>query len=155
MRAARAADHDAIDALLRAVFPGPEEARLVRALRAAGAIDMELVLPDDAGLAGYLALSRMNAPEGWLCLAPLAIAPEWQGRGLGQRLVKAALKLVAIKAQTVVVLGDPAFYARCGFSAARAARLTSPYPIDHTLISRPGDDRPETALRYPAAFDGL
>lgn len=155
MRAARAADHDAIDALLRAVFPGPEEARLVRALRAAGAIDMELVLPDDAGLAGYLALSRMNAPEGWLCLAPLAIAPEWQGRGLGQRLVKAALKLVAIKAQTVVVLGDPAFYARCGFSAARAARLTSPYPIDHTLIARPGDDLPEAALRYPAAFDGL
>lgn len=155
MRAARAADHDAIDVLLRAVFPGPEEARLVRALRAAGAIDMELVLPDDAGLAGYLALSRMNAPEGWLCLAPLAIAPEWQGRGLGQRLVKAALKLVAIKAQTVVVLGDPAFYARCGFSAARAARLTSPYPIDHTLIARPGDDLPEAALRYPAAFDGL
>lgn len=155
MRAARAADHDAIDALLRAAFPGPEEARLVRALRAAGAIDMELVLPDAAGLAGYLALSRMTAPESWLCLAPLAIAPEWQGRGLGQRLVKAALKLVAIKAQTVVVLGDPGFYARCGFSAARAARLTSPYPINHTLISRPGDDLPEAALRYPAAFDGL
>ncbi len=155
MRAARPADHAAIDALLRAAFPSPAEAALVRALRAAGVMDMELVLPDDAALAGYLALSRMVEPEGWLALAPLAIAPDWQGRGLGQRLAKAALKLTAIKGQTVVVLGSPAFYARCGFSLARAGRLTSPYPLDHTLLARAGDDSPTATLRYPAAFSAL
>ena len=155
MRAARPADHEAITALLRAAFDGPDEAELVQALRAEGAMEMELVLPDAAGLAGYLALSRMSAPEGWLALAPLAIVPAWQHRGLGQRLVNAALKLVAIKRQTVVVLGDPGFYARCGFSQARAARLTSPYPISHSLLAGPGADVPEARLVYPAAFDGL
>lgn len=155
MRAARPSDHAAIDALLHAAFPSPAEAALVRALRAAGVMDMELVLPDDAALAGYLALSRMVEPEGWLALAPLAIAPDWQGRGLGQRLTKAALKLTAIKGQTVVVLGSPAFYTRCGFSLARAGRLTSPYPLDHTLLARAGDDSPAATLRYPDAFSAL
>lgn len=155
MRAARPADHAAIDALLRAAFPTPAEAALVQELRRAGAMQMELVLPDDSGLAGYLALSEMTAPEGWLCLAPLAIAPGWQGRGLGSRLTKAALKLTAIKRQTVVVLGDPAFYTACGFSSPRAARLTSPYPVAHTLIAGPGDDIPVTTLIYPTAFATL
>ena len=155
MRAARPADHAAIDTLLRAAFPGPAETALVRTLRAEGQIEMELVLPDEAGIAGYLALSRMTAPDGWLALAPLAIAPDWQGRGLGQRLVKAALKLAAIKGQTVVVLGDPAFYGRCGFSGPRAALLTSPYPIAHTLLARSGDDQPEATLVYPSAFANL
>lgn len=156
MRAARPADHAAIDSLLRAAFPTHAEARLVQTLRAAGALEMELVLPDDeAALAGYLALSRMTAPEGWLCLAPLAIAPQWQGRGLGQRLTKAALKLTAIKGQTVTVLGDPGFYGLCGFSQTRAARLSSPYPIAHTLIAGPGEEAPEASLIYPAAFAGL
>lgn len=155
MRAARPTDHAAIDALLRATFPSPAEAALVRALREAEAMDMELVLPDETALAGYLALSRMAEPAGWLALAPLAIAPAWQGRGLGQRLTKAALKLTAIKGQTVVVLGAPAYYARCGFSQSRAACLTSPYPLDHTLLFGPGDDSPAATLRYPAAFAAL
>ena len=155
MRAARASDHAAIDSLLRAAFPTPAEVALVQALRHAGALEMEMVLPDETALAGYLALSRMQAPAGWLCLAPLAIAPQWQGRGLGRRLTKAALKLTGIKGQTVTVLGNPDFYSRCGFSQSRAARLTSPYPVAHTLIAGPGEDAPETTLIYPAAFAEL
>lgn len=155
MRAARPTDHAAIDALLRAAFPTGAEARLVHDLRASGEMELELVLPDETGLAGYLALSRMVKPAGWLALAPLAIAPDWQGRGLGQRLTKAALKLTAIKGQTVVVLGAPAFYGRCGFSLARASRLTSPYPLDHSLLARAGDDSPVETLHYPAAFAGV
>ena len=155
MRAARPTDHAAIDALLRAAFPSPAEAALVRALREADAMEMELVLPDDSAIAGYLALCRMVEPVGWLALAPLAIAPDWQGRGLGRRLTKAALKLAEIKGQTVVVLGAPGFYTRCGFSQPRAARLNSPYPLDHTLLFGPGDDGPAATLRYPAAFATL
>jgi putative acetyltransferase len=52
----------------------------------------------------------------------------------------------------VTVLGQVAFYERAGFSAARAARLTSPYPVAQTLIAGPGDDAPEAGLIYPAAF---
>lgn len=152
MRPARAIDHDAIDALLRAAFPTPAEAALVQSLRAADQIEVELVMPWPAGLVGYLALSRMEAPSGWLALAPVAVAPAWQGKRLGSRMVAGALRLMAIKGVTTVVLGSPSFYARAGFSLTRASHLTSPFPLDHTLIARPGMDGPRDTLIYPAAF---
>ncbi len=152
MRPLRAGEEDIAEALLKAAFPGPAEAGLVRALRAAGQMELEMVLPWGAGLAGYLALSRLTAPADWLALAPVAIAPDWQGQRWGTRFVTGVAKLAAIKGQTLVVLGKPSFYTRCGFSHPRAARLTSPYGANHTLIARPGQDIPEERLIYPAAF---
>ncbi len=155
MRPLKPADIDAADTLLRAAFLTDAEATLVRTLRAEGLIDLELVLPAGDTLAGYLAFSRLTAPQGWLALAPVAIAPDWQGQRWGTRLVTAALRLMAIKGATTVVLGKPSFYARCGFSQSRAANLTSPYPVINTLISRPAGDTPNEALIYPTAFNGV
>lgn len=152
MRPMRAGEDGSVESLLRAVFPGPEEAALVRSLRAEGRMELEMVLPWGQGVAGYLALSRMVAPEGWLALAPAAIAPDWQGKGWGTRFVAGVRRLTAIKGQTVVVLGQSSFYARCGFRQDRAAGLTSPYPADHFLVSRPGEDFPLETLVYPASF---
>jgi putative acetyltransferase len=155
MRPLRAGEEDMAEALLKAAFLSPAEAALVRALRAAGQMELEMVLPWGTGLAGYLALSRLTAPADWLALAPVAIAPDWQGQRWGTRFVTGVARLAAIKGQTLVVLGKPSFYTRCGFSHPRAARLTSPYGTDHTLIARPGDDSPDATLIYPAAFQGL
>lgn len=52
-------------------------------------------------------------------LAPLAVAPEAQGRGIGSALVRAGLKVCAEGGvDGVVVLGDPAYYGRFGFKPA-------------------------------------
>ncbi len=155
MRPARATDHDAIDGLLRAAFAGPPEATLVRDLRASGEIELEMVMPWPAGLVGYLALSRMVAPAGWLVLAPVAVAPAWQGKRLGTRMVTGILRLMAIKDMTTVVLGRPSFYARAGFSQERAELLTSPSRSETMLIARPGMDRPTEALVFPPTFAGI
>lgn len=152
MRAMRTAEADQVDALLRQAFADDSEARLVRDLRAAGQIEMELVLPWEGEVLGYLALSRLVAPQGWLALAPVAIAPAWQGRRLGARLVAMTMKLVAIRAQSVVVIGKPSFYARAGFSVVRAAGLRTPYPAQVTGFAGPGDDAPQAEVTYPDAF---
>lgn len=152
IRAATAADLPAIDVLLAQAFGGTAELALVHALRRAGQMRGEQVIPLDDGLIGYYALSAMVAPQGWLCLAPVAIAPDWQRRGHGRRMV-AQLAAWADRTKTpVVVLGPPAFYAAAGFSGAAAARLTSPYPLDHTLLAGSGAQAPQAALRYPVAF---
>ena len=179
-------EQDEADALLRAAFAGPGEADLVRALRAEGAMAWEFVQPWSGRIGAYAAISRMVAPAGWYCLAPVAVRPDWQNGALGRlpdgrvqpqfrfgsRLVRAIADLFAMQVPviaqdatrrgdglanppTLVVLGKPSFYARAGFSAQRAARLRSPYPLDHTLIARPGSDVPEAELVYPAAFSGL
>lgn len=152
MREMRRGEEGAVDALLRAAFAGDGEAQLVRALRKAGDMAGESVLTLEGEIAGYLALSWLQRPKGWLCLAPVAVHPAHQGRGIGRRMCGMVSEWARIAGRRVVVLGDVAFYERAGFSGARAARLTSPYPIAHTLLAGPGEDAPEGELIYPKAF---
>ncbi len=129
----------------------------MRRLRADGGMWLERIKPWRGVIAGYAALSRMRAPEGWACLAALAVLPRFQNaaespnesvRGayaIGTRLTKELVFCVEevfpgwrAKGKdfpsTIVVLGKPSFYERAGFSLVRAA-------ADFTLTDRPHPDR--------------
>ena len=155
-REMRRGEEGAVANLLHAAFEGEDEARLVEALRDTGKIAGEMVLPgpDDA-IVGYYALSHFITPKGWLCLAPVAVQPAYQGKRYGKRMIGQLSEWARITGAYVVVLGQPGFYGRCGFSTERAARLKSPYPVTHMLLAGPGDDVPQQALTYPKAFDAL
>lgn len=145
-----------VEALLHAGFGGEDEARLVTTLRRTGDMAGEMVMPlSEGGLAGYYALSRFRAPKGWLCLAPVVVHPDWQGQGHGRRMIGQLAAWAVAARQTIVVLGQVTFYERAGFSAARAAKLSGPWPTEHLLLAGPGEDVPEQELRYPAAFGGI
>lgn len=63
-------------------------------------------------------------------LCPLGIAGNHQKQGLGTRLI--AHGLTALKQQNVeivFVLGDPAYYSRCGFSAGHD--ISPPYELPY------------------------
>lgn len=94
----------------------------------------------------------MVGPKGWLCLAPVAVHPDQQGKGIGRRMCAMVSEWARLAGRTVVVLGDVPFYERAGFSATRAAKLTSPYTVDHTMLGGPGDGAPEETRIYPVAF---
>ncbi|MEO0752942.1 MAG: N-acetyltransferase [Pseudomonadota bacterium] len=145
----------AVDTLVSTSFQGDAEARLVQLLRKSGDMAGEMVLPMGDEIIGYYALSTMRAPKSWLALAPVAIHPDHQGRGHGRRMLGQLTSWAQAAGRWVVVLGAPEFYTRCGFDLGRAAKLTSPYPITHTLLAGPGADVPEAALTYPKAFDAL
>lgn len=157
-----------VDDLLRAAFGGDQEVDLVHDLRRSGDMFCEMVKPWNGRIAGYAALSRMVAPTGWLCLAPVAVWPAFQ-RGacapagqltkhwqIGRRLVGEICLIAEIpglkEVPAVVVLGQPEFYEKCGFSRARAARFKTPYPVEYTMYAAPGDDAPAVELIYPHAF---
>lgn len=144
-----------VDALLTAAFGGKAEAELVHKLRKSRALAGEQVLPLGDQIVGYYALSNMVAPKGWLALAPVAIAPEFQRHGYGKRMIGMLSEWARLSRSTVVVLGDPAFYGRAGFLSDRAKNLRSAYPNDHLLLAGAADDAPALDLRYPAAFDGV
>lgn len=153
IRPAVAEDHAAVDALLRRAFSGPDEALLVHRLRGLKGT-REWVIGLAVPLA-YAAVSPLVAPSGWLCLAPVAVAPEQTGRGYGTALVREIRRLCLAEGRTLVVLGDPEFYQRAGFSSERAAGLATPYDKGATLIARPGEDVPEARLVYPEVFAGI
>ena len=129
------ADRDAVFGLVSAAFGQADEARLVQALLKAGDGVISLVAEEQDAMLGHVLLSRMEAPLRALALAPLAVAPARQGRGIGAALVRAAIERARGAGwEAVFVLGDGAYYERFGFDAAAAAGFSSPYAGPHFMV---------------------
>ena len=149
IRPERPADAPAIAALLAQAFGGADEAGLVTALRHDGDLALSLVAEAGGAALGHVALSPLTAPAPAFALAPLAVHPALQGRGLGAALVRAAL--TAAGDHAVVVLGDPAYYARFGFAPAD---LDSPYAGPHLMAKGPALPA-GASVRHARAFAAL
>ncbi len=126
------ADLAQIAPLLIRAFNGPDEARLVEHLRRDGDLTLSLVAEAAGTLIGHLALSPVSAALPAVALAPVAVHPAMQSRGIGGALIRAALQ--RFPDTTIVVLGDPAYYARFGFTYAD---LASPYAGPHLMTLGP------------------
>ncbi len=151
----RRGEEPAVDALLDLAFGGPDESRLIAALRKSRVIAGETVLPMDGQIIGYYALSYMVKPKGWLCLAPVAIHPDVQRRGYGKRMIGVLTEWARLTKTPVVVIGEATFYESAGFSTEAAKNLQSPYHIGHTLLAGVGDTQPHETLVYPAPFANI
>ena len=158
MRPATAADHAAIRRVEIAAFGREDEARMVEAARAEGAVLAELVDERNGEIVGHILFSRMTVTPArfFAGLAPVAVSPKAQGRGIGAALCRAGIEAVrTLGAAAVVVLGHPDYYPRFGFSAEAARRLASPYagsPAFMALELTPGALAAPLKVDYPAAF---
>ncbi len=106
-------------ALLVQAFPGSNaEVRLVENFHKNGTPVHEWVCIHINRVIAYIAFSKAyNGSE--VCglhLAPMAVKPEYQRQGIGSELLRFALRQEVIKANTIFVLGDPAFYQKFGFA---------------------------------------
>ncbi|MBS0532592.1 MAG: N-acetyltransferase [Proteobacteria bacterium] len=162
VRAETPADFAAIRAINTVAFGGAQEAVLVDALRDGGDLVLSLVAEAGDDIFGHVAFSRMQVEQAGraapaVSLAPLAVRPEYQRRGLGTALVQGGLKQLAADGESLVfVLGEPEYYGRFGFTAAHAARFVSPYagPYFQSLALSP--QAPSSgAVRYARAFAAL
>ena len=121
-------DRDAISELLTKAFGGSDEARLVDMLRRDGHLALSLVAEAAGTVVGHVALSPVVADIPALALAPVAVHPALQGRGIGSALIRAAQK--AFEDHAIIVLGDPDYYGRFGFAPVD---LASPYAGPHLM----------------------
>ncbi|WP_299352288.1 N-acetyltransferase [uncultured Shimia sp.] len=144
-------DGRAVRDLLTRAFGQPDEADLVQALRETGDMALELVAESRKKILGHVALSRLQAPKGWLALAPLCADPKQQGKGIGSVLCQMALDYANAP---VVVLGDRHYYSRFGFVFEQTGALTSPFPVEHTGLYLPEGTQPpsEQTLNYAEPF---
>jgi putative acetyltransferase len=158
IRYARPDDHAAIAAVVRAAFGRPEEADLTARLREDGDVLFELVAVEDGAVTGHILFSRLWADSDALyaALAPLSVQPQRQRGGLGSALVRASLESAReFGCHGVLVLGDPDYYGRFGFSAAQAKGVITPFSglaaFQALAIEEHAFARPLTAV-YPDAF---
>lgn len=73
-----------------------------------------------------------------LLLGPVAVAEDCRGRGLGGALVCRAIQTARkLSYGAVVLVGDPEYYGRFGFTAEKTGALWMPGPFErHRLLGR-------------------
>jgi putative acetyltransferase len=143
-------------------FGQPDEAALIDALRREARPFISLVATDQGEVVGHISFSPVTIGDDSsldsMGLAPMAVAPEWQRRGIGSQLVRAGLDTCGRHGTgVVVVLGHPEYYPRFGFVAARQKGLSCEYAVPDEVFMAleltPGALRDRSGLvRYHPVF---
>lgn len=126
-------DIPAIHNIHRRAFGGDYEPRLVEMLRNAGRVTLSLVAIIEDQVVGHVLFSPVTfdpplAKLRWVALGPIGVLPEYQGRGIGSRLVRRGLDACRSAGwDGVVLLGSPGYYSRFGFVQARDHGLSSEF----------------------------
>ena len=170
IRAERADDIPAIRMVNDVAFGRPNEARLMDDLRESDAYvsGLSLVAEADGGpVVGHVLLTYADlvGDDGAvrrrvLSLAPLAVFPDRQGRGIGSALAEAGIAAAeALGEPLIVVLGHARYYPRFGFEPASRHGIVSPLPVSDEvfMVRRLAAYDPELRgqIRYPSAFDSV
>jgi len=145
LRAATPQDQPGVDAVVAAAFAEPADGRVVRMmrlLRTSGAERVSIVAVVDNTIVGHVLLSRswIDAREALvevLVLSPLSVLPTQQNRGIGTRLIKAALAEAEGHGVPAVFLEGA-----CGYYGTRGFEAATP-----KSFGRPSDRIPEPAFQ--------
>ncbi len=130
-------DLEAVLAVSRAAFGGEDVPALVRELLGDPSARplLSLVARDEGRIIGHALFTAARvgnegAPGSAAILAPLAVIPDAQGRGVGGRLVRTGLRLLRERGVRLVFLaGHPGYYPRFGFVPAYPLGFTPPFPV--------------------------
>jgi predicted N-acetyltransferase YhbS len=138
IRKERPGDEKSIYDVTSRAFSGSEmghhgEAQLVDRLRASCPEIISLVAEIDGRLVGHslftpVVIERNERHWRGMGLGPISVLPEYQGRGVGSRLIVAGLELLrAADVPFVVVLGHLDYYPRFGFVPASKYGVTTTF----------------------------
>ena len=139
IRQEKASDAAAREALLDASYGPVRFTKPSQRLRAGRAPlrGLSFVAVEDGRVIGSVRLWEVaaGADRSALLLGPLAVHPDCRQRGVGGALMRHALRIAGKRGHAAVLLvGDPGFYGRFGFSADKTGRLWLPGLTDRSRL---------------------
>ena len=137
IRQEEAHDFPAVYNLNSKAFKRKEEARLVDRLRLSEAFipELSIVATVDNKAVGHILFSKIKIVDGdnefdSLGLAPMAVTPELQRQRIGSQLIQYGLdRARELGFKSVIVLGHPDYYAKCGFIPTSRWLIKPPFNV--------------------------
>ena len=159
-------DYEAVRRVNELAFGRANEAELVDALRPCAGPQISLVAVIDSLVVGHIFFSPVSVESGdgsftALGLAPMAVLPEYQRRGIGSGLIREGLKACRNLGQDLVfVVGHPEYYPRFGFKPASQLGYCCEYQVPDEVFMvlelNPGAvNRRRGMVRYLPQFGGV
>lgn len=144
-----------VAAFLKAPHTDHTEQFVVKALRESGVLSISLVAEHEGSVAGHVAISPVtisDSTDSWYGLGPISVLPSKQGKGIGSKLMCAAIQeLKNIKAKGCVLLGDPNYYNRFGFKP-REGLVFPGVPTEYFQALVFQGDLPQGNVAYHESF---
>lgn len=140
LRLEKPADYKIVENLTREAFwnvhvPGCSEHYLIHIMRNSDAFIKELdtVAEIDGRIVGNIVYTKAKilGDNGDIynvvCFGPIAVLPEFQGRGIGGMLIRYTRKLAKqLGYRAILIYGDPEYYSRYDFVAAETYGIGTP-----------------------------
>jgi len=128
-------DRQAVHQIYKAAFGQPDEADLVDRLRKSNPDRLALVAEEIDRVVGQILFTpaTIAGDDGsrltGMGLAPVAVTPDLQGRGIGGKLIIEGLAILKNRqCPFVIVLGQPQYYPRFGFVPAGNYNIRCQWP---------------------------
>ncbi|MEM7103381.1 MAG: N-acetyltransferase [Bacteroidota bacterium] len=110
---------------------------LVNRLRKSEAFvpQLSIVAEADNKIVGHILFTRIKITDGSqvhesLALAPVSVAPEWQGKGIGGQLIKEGhQRAINLGFKSVILLGHAGYYPRFGYRRASDFNIRLPFEV--------------------------
>jgi putative acetyltransferase len=169
IRPEQAADVEAIYQVNQLAFGQEAESKLVNLLRQSSSFipSLSLVALLDEQVVGHLLLTQIAivSPTGTrhptLALAPMAVHPKVQRKGIGGQLIQQGLADAArLGYHSVIVVGHEHYYPRFGFRAAEQWQIKAPFDVPASVFMAielvpHGLANASGTVEYPPAFEAV
>lgn len=163
------ADYAGVYALNQAAFEQDLEAKLVEALRKSQAFipELSIVAAMDEKIVGHILFTKIKIRDeagrqyDSLALAPMAVRPDLQHKGIGRQLIQKGLdRARELGHQSVLVVGHESYYPKFGFVPARKWHIKAPFDVPANAFM--GIELVEDGLKniqgivvYPSEFEAV